>query len=262
VLLADGGSGAATRQAVAPFLSEPHIRFEHHPGSVAETRNSALRSLAGRAQADAPGGPARARTFEEAVVFLDSDETAPRPWLATLLAPLEGRAADIAGGPTHPHGLPRSYTERYVNEFDAWFYENVVARDPTTLPMGNTAWRLSTLLEVGGFDPRLTMGGEDWDINLRARNAGARFAFVPDAWVFHDQAHLGGIRKLLRRKYRYSVGASVAYLKNGALGKKAGQAARTSALYPHPLEWVNLALKPAAFLEGWWIWQRRIRKPP
>lgn len=238
VLVADGGSAEETLAAVRPFLGD-RVRLEAHPGSVAATRNSALAAVDG-----------------DVLVFLDADQAAPRGWLAALLAPLEAGEADATGGPTRPLGPPTAAAERYVDDFEAWFYDRVVARDATALPMGNSAWRLDLLRKVGGFDPRLAWGGEDWDVNLRAAAAGARLRFVPEAWVHHDQSHLASYRRLLRRKYRYSVGATVAYLKNGALRGRAGRAVKVSALYPHPLEWANLLLKPVAFAHGWLAWRR------
>lgn len=242
ILVADGGSRPPTLDAVRPFLTDPRVRFEPLPGSVAATRNAALAKVDG-----------------DVLVFLDADETAPRGWLAALLAPIERGEADATGGATRPHGPPLSAAERYVDGFEAWFYDRVVATDPTTIPMGNSAWRLDLLRRIGGFDPRLAWGGEDWDVNLRAAKAGARLRFVPEAWVHHDQSHLSSYPRLLRRKYRYSVGATVAYLKNDALKGRAGRAAKVSASYPHALEWANLALKPVAFVHGWAAWRRMRR---
>ncbi|MHB8584434.1 MAG: glycosyltransferase family 2 protein [Thermoplasmatota archaeon] len=251
VLICDGGSIAPTQEAARPFLSDRRVHWETFPGSVAETRNAAMQWIA--AQAAGSGiDPA-----QDLVVFLDADQIAPRGWLASLTEPISAARADVAGGPTRPDGPARTYSERYIDGFEAWFYERIVSKDATTLPMGNSAWRRSLLEKVGGFDPRLVWGGEDWDLNLRAKAAGARFEFVPAAWVYHDQAHLRGVGKILRRKYRYSVGATVAYLKNGTMSSKAGSAARTSASYPHPLEWANLVVKPIAFARGWWLYRRR-----
>ena len=49
----------------------------------------------------------------------------------------------------------------------------------------------------------------------RVAKAGHRGAYVPEAWVYHDQSGRNDLRRLLRRKYRYNVGATMAYLKNG-----------------------------------------------
>lgn len=241
VLVADGGSTDGTLDAARAFARDhPWVRVEHHPGTVAGTRNSALASLGGT----------------DVVVFLDADQVAPPGWLAALVQPLEEGRADYAGGPTRPLGPPQGKGEAYLNDFEAWFYPNVVARDITKLPMGNSAWRLRVLRGVGGFDPRLAMGGEDYDVNIRAAKAGYRGAYVPDAWVHHDQSGRNDLRRLLRRKYRYNVGATMAYLKNGVLREKLRPAARNTAAFRHPYERWNLLVQPAALAKGWWMWRR------
>ena len=131
-----------------------------------------------------------------------------------------------------------------------------VARDLTKLPMGNSAWRLDALRAAGGFDARLAWGGEDYDVNLRVHQAGHRGAFVPDAWVYHDQSGRTTLRRLLRRKYRYNVGATMAYLKNGVLRAKMRDAARTTVAFRHPYERWNLLVQPLALVSGWWKWRR------
>ncbi|HVL49745.1 MAG TPA: glycosyltransferase [Candidatus Thermoplasmatota archaeon] len=243
ILVADGGSRP---DHLKPLLEaaarDDRVRIETCPGSVAETRNLALPMSTG-----------------DVIAFLDSDEVAPPGWLEALVAPIEAGAADFTGGPTRPLREPRTRSERYVNDFDAWFYPNVVAKDPTMTPMGNSAWRRAVFDAIGNFDDRLVWGGEDYDVNLRAVAAGFRGAYVPEAWVWHDQSHLSSFRRILRRKYRYSVGATVAYLKNGVLGAKAGGAAATAARFRHPYEWANVVVKPVALVAGWLKW-RRLRK--
>lgn len=244
VLVADGGSTDGSLDvARAAAKTHPWIRVEHHPGSVAGTRNAALRSLAGT----------------DVVVFLDADQVAPPGWLATLVEPIEAGRADYTGGPTRPLAPPSGKGEAYLNAFEAWFYPNVVARDITKLPMGNSAWRLEILRGVGGFDPRLAWGGEDYDVNLRAAAAGARGELVAEAWVHHDQSGRNDLRRLLRRKYRYNVGATMAYLKNGVLRSKMRDAARNTVAFRHPIERWNLVIQPLALAVGalqWW-WVRR-----
>lgn len=241
VLVADGGSTDGSLDVARRLAAEhPAIRVEHHPGTVAGTRNSALRSLHGT----------------DVVVFLDADQVAPPGWLAALVSPIEKGVADYAGGPTRPLAEARGKGEAYLNAFEAWFYPNVVARDITKLPMGNSAWLLQVLQSVGGFDPRLSMGGEDYDVNLRARLQGYRGVYVPDAWVHHDQGGRNDLRRLLRRKYRYNVGATMAYLKNGVLRAKMREAARNTVAFRHPMERWNLVVQPAALVAGWWKWRR------
>lgn len=230
ILVADGGSRGEVIEAMRAHPSHPAImRVEPHPGSVAGTRASAVRSLAGKTQV---------------VAFLDTDQVAPPGWLGALVAPIEEGRADFTGGPTRPLAGPTTEGERYLNDFEAWFYPNVVAHDLSKLPMGNSAWRLAKLLEIGGFDERLKWGGEDYDINIRMAKAGGRGVYVPEAWVHHDQSGRNDLRSILRRKYRYNVGAALAYMKNGVLRER--MRASTAARFQHPWERWNLIVQPLA----------------
>lgn len=244
VLVADGGSRADVLEAVRAWIAahpELAVLLETHRGSVAGTRASALRALSGRT---------------DVVAFLDTDEVAPPGWLAALVAPIEEGRADVTGGPTRPLAPPSTKGEAYLNDFEAWFYPTVVARDLTKLPMGNSAWRLAVVEEAGGFDERLRWGGEDYDLNLRVAKAGGRAAYVPEAWVHHDQSGRNDLRSILRRKYRYNVGAALAYMKNGVLRER--MRASAGARFDHPWERWNLVVQPLALARALML-RRRIR---
>lgn len=247
ILVADGGSRDGTWETARELAEEEEpVRAIQCPGSVAETRNQALPEARG-----------------EVVAFLDADEVAPEHWLQRLVRPIEQDEADFTGGPTRRLEEPKSRAEAYVNRFDRWFYDNVVPENIATLPMGNSAWRASLLEEVGGFDPRLTWGGEDYDLNLRALAAGARGKFLREAWVYHDQSHLDSVPALVRRKYDYSKGATVAYLKNDVLAERASSSALAELELRHPLTILFLLVKPFALVAGYLAWWRMgDREPP
>lgn len=241
VLVADGGSDPVFLKSLRDRYSRsPRVQILSLPGTVARTRNQALPLLK-----------------TDRVAFLDADQVAPPNWLRAILKPLGGPVG-FSGGPTRPLAAPRSRVERHVNEYEAWFYQHVVPGDLGYLPMGNSAWSVPLLRRLGGFDERLSWGGEDYDLNHRALASGAKGAFLPGAWVYHDQSHLDSVGKLLRRKYRYNVGASVAYLKNGVLASRLKPAA-AAARYPHPLEWAGFVLKPFALWRARRYYRRNYR---
>jgi len=238
IIIADGGSDKRLLDALHNINAE-NMKIYVLLGSVAETRNKVLKKIEG-----------------DIVVFIDADEVAPSSWLQKLIKPIEDERADFTGGGTLPLYSPRTKIEEFVVNFDKWFYENVVKNDITALPMGNSAWKMEIFDIVGGFDERLRWGGEDYDINLRAVQAGFRGMYVEDAWVWHDQSHLNTIWKVIKKKYRYSVGATVAYLKNNAFSNKKRTAVKTSVMYKHPIEFLNLGVKAVAFIRGWHEWRR------
>jgi len=238
IIIADGGSNRE-------LLDELHnsgvtnMKIYVLPGSVAETRNKVLKKVKG-----------------DIIAFIDADEIAPPLWLQKLTRPIEKGYADFTGGGTRPLYPPKTKIEKFVADFDKWFYENVVKHDITALPMGNSAWKMEIFNVIGGFDENLKWGGEDYDINLRAVQAGFRGIYVKGAWVWHDQSHLNTIWKVIKKKYRYSVGATVAYLKNNAFSNKRSMAIKTSVMYKHPIEFLNLGIKAIAFIKGWYEWKK------
>ena len=59
--------------------------------------------------------------------------------------------------------------------------------------MGARSWRDTALLrELGPFDERIFLYGEDLDLGLRARQAGVPTWFQPAARVLHHGAHATG----------------------------------------------------------------------
>lgn len=243
VVVADGGSnGPLLADLERRFGSRPRVRILHLPGTVAESRNSALDHVR-----------------SELTVFLDADEVAPAGWLEALTAPIRNGGADFTGGPTRPRTAPRTRAEAYVVREDAELYA-AVPRDLALLPMGNSAWRTDLLKRIGGFDPRLGGGGEDYDVNLRALRSGARGVFVPNAIVDHDQAHLDSFRKVLRRKSKYYMGAAVAYIKNGQLGARSRSATRRFHVR-HPVDLLDVVLKPVAMFRAYRYARRVFPRP-
>lgn len=208
IVIADGGSSDAFTEIGRGLATRPGVSFHHVPGSVAESRSQILGSIS-----------------EDIVVFLDADETAPLGWLDRITRPIRSGLADVVGGPTRPLAPPASRPEAYLNRRDGAFYAHRVARDLAFLPMGNSAWSVALLRRIGGFDVRFTGGGEDYDVNLRAKAAGARYAFDASAWVYHDQSELDGWGKLWRKQRRYARFGALAAKKNGALGITSRKAA-------------------------------------
>ena len=238
VLLTDGGSNDGTWELCQEMAAEAsNVEALQLHGSVAETRAKTMPHLQG-----------------DIVVFLDADETVPPHWLQALIAPIQAGDADVTGGPTRPLHQAGSRAEAYVNAFDDWFYEEIVAKDAASLPMGNSAWRRTLLEDIGGFDPLFAGGGEDYDVNLRARAAGARFQYVADAWTWHDQSHLNTLSKLYRRMRNYAAGATCAYLKNGQLKERSRNAVRASRFH-HPYQPILFIAK----MHGYLIGRRRFR---
>ncbi|MGP8158147.1 MAG: glycosyltransferase [Thermoplasmata archaeon] len=215
------------------FPSLP-VTFRQYAGGVVNARAASLADLA-----------------EEVTAFLDADERAPPEWLGRLVAPIENGMADFAGGPTRPVRPPEGSIERYSVLLEASIYAELVPRQVSYLPLQNTAWRTSSLRQLG-FDARIPFA-EDHDLETRAARAGLVGTFVPDAWVYHDKGAEGSFPRWARKRYRYHVAMAMSLLKNGELGRRLSERRRPVA---HPLRFLDAAMKPLAFVYAEFRWRR------
>lgn len=144
------------------------------------------------------GGPGRARNTgwrcarAPLIAFTDDDAVADPGWLRALTGALA--EADIAQGRVLPDpqqmGGWGAFSHTVAVESENGLYETV-----------NVAYRKEWLTRVGGFDPVFFRAGEDADLAWRAKQAGARTAWVPSAVVRHDvegSSWLGAVRRAAR----------------------------------------------------------------
>jgi hypothetical protein len=87
-------------------------------------------------------------------------------------------------------GVPAPLAER--GELDQEQHDGV--RDVFLAPGGCTLVRADLFATVGGFDPEMTLYGEDLDLSWRVQIAGARVVVAPDARVRHVEALTSGLR--------------------------------------------------------------------
>lgn len=144
---------------------------EARPG-VARARNAAM-----------------ARASGDLIACLDDDEEAPNHWLATLLAAQAQYAADVVFGPVRGRAPTeitrhRDYLERFFSR-QGPAETGVIAHH---YGCGNSLMRRGALPDpVAPFAlERDLIGGEDDMLFGRMREAGARFAWASDAWVWED----------------------------------------------------------------------------
>jgi len=152
-----------------------------------------------------PGIPcARNRVLDMALeadadilTFVDDDEVVTRDWLVRLVAGMEARALDLAGGPVRltetaealtdmnravlAHLLARARKRNGTREA-------AVARGTDhacNIYTNNWALRLATQRRLGlRFDESLAVsGGSDTRFSLDMKSAGARNGWIADAWV-------------------------------------------------------------------------------
>ena len=144
-------------------------------------------------------GPAWARNRgwrscdADLIAFVDDDCVASPGWLAGLVA-LAGDGDVVVQGRVEPASSMRPFTRSLVVREGPgpWFQT------------ANVLYPRSVLESVGGFDEdAFPFVGEDTDLAWRAREAGASFAFAPDALVRHDVVRFGPVGAL-RFAFRWS----------------------------------------------------------
>ena len=188
-------------------------------GGLAAARNAGIRAASGGI-----------------IAFTDDDCEPDAGWLSALLAPFADPGVSGTAGCTVPSSaddvvlrylarrnplapLPSALLESRSPLFRLWHYLRTGLGPTPALPSGselysvagaNMAFRRELLDAIGGFDPRISFGGEEEDLCRRAheraheRPGGARFVYVPAALVHHH--YRPGLRDTLRRARAYGRG--------------------------------------------------------
>ena len=147
----------------------------------------------------------------ELVAFCDDDCMPDPHWLRYLaVALLSGEDAGV-GGPNVPP--PDALLADAVGHAPGGPMHVLVSDvEAEHIPGCNMAFRRAALEQVGGFDPRFRVAGDDVDLCWRIQDAGGTLGFSPAALVWHrarrsipaylrQQAGYGRAEALLERKW-------------------------------------------------------------
>jgi GT2 family glycosyltransferase len=158
----------------------------------------------------AANNQAIAASTSEFVALLNNDAEADPNWLAALASAFEGRPEvgmaaskilvyedprriDKVGHLIYPDGQNRG---RGSGELDRGQYDQV---EEVAWPDGCAAmYRRSMLEEIGGFDEDFFAYADDAELGLRARIAGWKCLYVPQAVVRHHRGATLGLRSSRR----------------------------------------------------------------
>jgi len=200
LLVVDNGSTDGTREvaeAWAGRLPLSIVDAGDSPG-IATTRDAGV--LAARS---------------DRLLFCDSDDVVQPGWIAALLSALED--ADLVGGlvrddlldePSHGAGIPWAQPHPPDRLPEA-------SGGPPFAPGANFALRRQVFEALGGWDAG-ALTAEDVDFSWRARAAGFRLAFAPQAVIAYRQRRdarevarqafvYGRARRRLQRRHRPEV---------------------------------------------------------
>jgi glycosyltransferase involved in cell wall biosynthesis len=165
IVLCDAGSTDGTIERIeARAASEPRLRLIVEPGAnVPAGRNAAIAAAKG-----------------DLIAITDAGTILDPNWLERLLAPLEGDpGVAVAAGFYRPAG--RNAFERILATVITPRLQDV-GEDGFPPSSRSVAFRKEWWERVGGY-PAWLRAGEDLVFDFNLRDAGARFAFAPDAIV-------------------------------------------------------------------------------
>jgi GT2 family glycosyltransferase len=238
VITTCGGPGSRLTDTLRDALAQSYPRFEvvvvDNRPATSGVRDALDLGFPGtprlRYAAEPRVGLAHARNrgaavaHGEIVAFTDDDVEIDADWLACLVAGFDDPAVACVTGLILPLELETG-AQRLLEEFGGYakgFERRTWDCDEQRLdtPLypytvgafgsgANAAFRLSALLELGGFDGVLgagtrARGGEDIDIYVRCVQSGYRIRYEPGAIVRH--AHLREMAQVRQKVRDYGVG--------------------------------------------------------
>jgi GT2 family glycosyltransferase len=181
VIVVDDGSTDETA-SIAEGFGFTVIRTENRGLSAA--RNTGAEEAAG-----------------EYVAYLDDDAWPDPHWLKHIVHTFEQGGFAAVGGPNIPP-LDESAVARCVARSPGGpihvLFDDVRAEH---VPGCNLAVRRSVLGEIGGFDPRFRVAGDDVDLCWRLEDKGLDIGFSPGAMVSHRRRE--SVRGYLRQQRGY-----------------------------------------------------------
>jgi GT2 family glycosyltransferase len=167
---------------------------------------------------------------DQIIAWIDDDEIADRFWLAEIIRGFfEHPEAGVVSGVMLPAQLetaPQVQFEQYGGHHKhrgfvgAVFSPESAASQSPLYPLppfgtgGNMAFRLATLVELGGFDPALgagtlSLGAEDTRAFTEVLLRGGTVVYQPSAITFHF--HRAAAAALRRQMFGYGVGLTAFY---------------------------------------------------
>jgi GT2 family glycosyltransferase len=163
-------------------------------------------------------GPASARNLgwrigsSELVAFLDDDCAPAADWLVRLVATFDQDDSVAAAGGRVLSAPAGNWVGRFCTAIEYATGVQPVFENAAT---ANACYRRRVLEALDGFDESFRYpGGDDPDLSARARAAGYRLVFVPDAIVYH--AEIESYRDFLDHMYKRGIGEA-------QLGRKLGR---------------------------------------
>jgi O-antigen biosynthesis protein len=182
VIVVDDGSTDCTAEIAEEFAGVRLISTAN--GGLSSARNVGLEAASG-----------------EVVAYLDDDARPDPSWLTHLVRALDASTHAAVGGPNIPPPGEGLVADAVANAPGGPIHVLVSDSEAEHIPGCNMAFRKASLQEVGGFDRRFRVAGDDVDVCWRLQEAGETIGFSPGAVVLHHRRST--VRAYLRQQFQY-----------------------------------------------------------
>ena len=194
-----------------------------HDVTLIETEHCGLGHARNRGIAAAQG---------EIVAFLDDDAYPDSDWLHYIAAQLRANGHAGVGGPNIPPEDDGFVAECVAAAPGGPIHVLVSDREAEHVPGCNMAFRKDVLEEVGGFDGRFEVAGDDVDLCWQLQKAGRTLGFSAGAVVMHRRRD--SIRRYLRQQYGYGKAEALLERKWPTHYNRAGSSRWSGRIYEAP----------------------------
>ena len=168
----------------------------------------------------------------EIVAFLDDDAYPDSDWLHYVAALLRANGHAGVGGPNIPPEDDGFVAECVAAAPGGPIHVLVSDREAEHVPGCNMAFRKDVLEEVGCFDERFEVAGDDVDLCWRLQKAGRTLGFSAGAVVMHRRRD--SIRRYLRQQYGYGKAEALLERKWPTRYNRAGSSRWSGRIYEAP----------------------------
>jgi GT2 family glycosyltransferase len=173
-----------------------------------------------------------AQATGEVVAFLDDDAYPDSDWLHYVAAALRANAHVGMGGPNIPPDDDGLVADCVAAAPGGPIHVLISDREAEHVPGCNMAFRKSALEEVGGFDERFRVAGDDVDVCWRLQESGRTLGFSAGAVVMHRRRD--SIRRYLKQQYGYGKAEALLERKWPSRYNRAGSSRWSGRIYEQP----------------------------
>jgi cellulose synthase/poly-beta-1,6-N-acetylglucosamine synthase-like glycosyltransferase len=137
----------------------------------------------------------------EIVAYIDDDAYPDPDWLKYLAATFINSDFVGVGGPNLPPCGDGWIADCVANSPGGPIHVLLTDREAEHIPGCNMAYRKSALLEIGGFDERFRVAGDDVDVCWSLQKRNWKLGFTPAAVVWHHRRN--SVRTYLKQQRGY-----------------------------------------------------------